>query len=302
MITTTKEITDKKQLLLLKQRVEEKLNQLGKNWGYIQKTAQIDAAVLQRFIDLKGITEENLDKIMNSLAISSKTETEQEITPKVEKSEKITPKWDYEKFKNKVLELIMQNGEVRNKDIEAFFGKPKPYWKRFIEQMLKEGVIVEDKIPNNGKGKKYLNVYRVATKDDIIDFLRKSQDIRKRISESLNKKIEKKSFEIHITEREFETLFEERVRKCREVLVKKSKEYSSNNDKMRNFNVTARMMDILPEQAAWMFMMKHFQSVYDIIMHEKPVSKEMWDEKIGDLINYLLLIDAMFTKRLENKS
>lgn len=102
--------------------------------------------------------------------------------------------------------------------------------------------------------------------------------------------------EIQMTEEEFEKFFEERVQKCREVLIRKSQEYSSNTDKMRNFNVAGRMLDMPPYKVAFHYMMKHFESLYDIIMEDKKVSPEMWDEKLGDLLNYLFLIDAMWRK------
>jgi len=103
--------------------------------------------------------------------------------------------------------------------------------------------------------------------------------------------------QISMTEEEFEKFFEERVQKCRQVLVRKAKEYSSSDDKMRNFNVAGRMLGEPPYKVAFSYMMKHFESLYDIIMNDKDVSLEMWDEKVGDLLNYWFLIDAMWRKR-----
>lgn len=106
---------------------------------------------------------------------------------------------------------------------------------------------------------------------------------------------------IKVSEQEFKQLFEERVQKCRQVLVKKAQEYSSDDDKMRNFNVVARMLNMKPYQVAFLFMMKHFESLYEIIMNGKEVSPEMWDEKMGDTLNYLFLIDAMWIKERRRK-
>ncbi len=107
---------------------------------------------------------------------------------------------------------------------------------------------------------------------------------------------------MRITEDEFKKFFYNRFEKCSETLIKKSEEYSSEEDKMRNFNVSARMLGIEPEQVAFLYMMKHFESVYEIVMNQKKVTREIWDEKIGDLINYLFLIDAILMKKLEGKS
>ncbi len=106
---------------------------------------------------------------------------------------------------------------------------------------------------------------------------------------------------VPLTEEEFESFFKKRIEKCKATLLKKSEEYSAENDKMRNFNVVARMMNMTPQQVAFMFMMKHFESVYEIVMNEKEVTLEMWDEKMGDLMNYFFLIDAMMQKELEDE-
>ena len=102
---------------------------------------------------------------------------------------------------------------------------------------------------------------------------------------------------VGVTGEEFERYFEARVQKCRETLIQKAKEYASDSDKMRNFNVVGRMLNIPPEQVAFHFMMKHFESLYEIIFNEREVSEQMWDEKVGDLLNYWFLIDAMWKKR-----
>ena len=50
-------------------------------------------------------------------------------------------------------------------------------------------------------------------------------------------------------------------------------------------------------------MAKHTVSVYDLIeRHERgeTISPAMWDEKIGDSINYLLLLTAAIEEEREN--
>ena len=106
-----------------------------------------------------------------------------------------------------------------------------------------------------------------------------------------------KAVKVSVSHEEFEKLFEERVQKCKSVLVKKSKEYAPGEDKMHNFNEAARILNTTPEKIAFMYMMKHFQSFMDIVMNNREVTEDVWDEKLGDLINYLFLIDAMWKKR-----
>ena len=51
-------------------------------------------------------------------------------------------------------------------------------------------------------------------------------------------------------------------------------------------------------------MAKHTVSVYDLIgKHDLGgmTSKEMWSEKIGDSINYLLLLSALVQEEMDNE-
>jgi len=112
---------------------------------------------------------------------------------------------------------------------------------------------------------------------------------------------EVESMEIKVSKEEFERFFEERVKKCRETLIEKAKEYANDADRMKNFNTAGRMLNLKPYQVAFLYMMKHFESIYEIVMTGKTVSPEVWDEKIGDLINYLFLIDAMKRKEMKTE-
>lgn len=172
MIATTKEITDKAKLMEYKQKIEEKLKDLGENWGYVQKTTQLDAPVLQRFIDLKGISEDDLNLILKAVNVSVEKEPQPEITPEEEKTEKITPKvekWSYEKFRNMVLEELRERDFITSKDIKEITGKPAPFWLRHAEKMKREGLIIEFNAPNPGKGPKHLRAYRLPTMTDITE-------------------------------------------------------------------------------------------------------------------------------------
>lgn len=52
-------------------------------------------------------------------------------------------------------------------------------------------------------------------------------------------------------------------------------------------------------------MAKHTVSVYDLIRKHDlggMTSKEMWSEKIGDSINYLLLLSALVQEEMDNEN
>jgi len=44
-------------------------------------------------------------------------------------------------------------------------------------------------------------------------------------------------------------------------------------------------------------MVKHLVSVFDLIEGRIPTSQEMIDEKIGDMINYLILLEAVLKEK-----
>lgn len=48
-----------------------------------------------------------------------------------------------------------------------------------------------------------------------------------------------------------------------------------------------------PAQNLWGFLKKHLTSVLDLVDGSKPVTKAMVDEKVGDAINYLVLLEAV---------
>jgi hypothetical protein len=90
---------------------------------------------------------------------------------------------------------------------------------------------------------------------------------------------------------EFDKVFEETVAFCREVLLVKGREYTPEHDRFHNFTVAASLMGCSPEQALGGFLAKHLVSIYDLL--QKPsgeVPMAVWDEKIGDALNYLFLL------------
>lgn len=100
------------------------------------------------------------------------------------------------------------------------------------------------------------------------------------------------------TER-FEQIVDERLAECKNVLCKKAAEYAT-DDRLHNFKVAAKLQNCTPITALAGMMAKHTVSVYDLIRQVEQgfsVSPEMWAEKIGDSINYLLLLTALVEER-----
>ena len=101
---------------------------------------------------------------------------------------------------------------------------------------------------------------------------------------------------------DFNTLVNNRVASCRGKLFgNKNIEYTRNNDKLHNFKVAARMDNETPERALWGMWKKHIVSVKDIIddLPGALPTEELLTEKIDDMINYCLLLEALITERRE---
>ena len=103
---------------------------------------------------------------------------------------------------------------------------------------------------------------------------------------------------------EFEKIIEAQFDSCRETLLKKAAEYADDTDRLHNFKIAAKLQGVTPLTALGGMMAKHTVSVYDLIQgHEDglEIKKEMWDEKIGDSLNYLLLMQGLLAEEREHK-
>jgi len=105
----------------------------------------------------------------------------------------------------------------------------------------------------------------------------------------------------------FEKVFEDQVEICRTTLLAKSKEYSTDADKLHNFKVAGALKCETPEAALAGMMGKHTVSIYDCIRKIEldpvsnpcgdPTQMDLWEEKIKDHINYLILLKALLIER-----
>jgi len=104
-----------------------------------------------------------------------------------------------------------------------------------------------------------------------------------------------------VTRENFDKVVKARVDKILKVLASKGAEYSgSGDDRLHNFKVAARISGETPEKSLWGMLMKHVVSVIDIIDDlDRGIvaSKERVDEKVGDTINYLILLEGLLEER-----
>ena len=103
-----------------------------------------------------------------------------------------------------------------------------------------------------------------------------------------------------MTPKEFDKVVENRIDQIKKVLAAKAQEYSSDNDRFHNFKVAARIKNCTPEQALHGMMLKHEVSIIDLILNpESPnLREDIVNEKIGDMIDYLILLEGLFLERI----
>jgi hypothetical protein len=98
-----------------------------------------------------------------------------------------------------------------------------------------------------------------------------------------------------MNQEKFDAVLNRRIDLIRQVLASKRKEYAQDGDRLHNFNRSASMLCGTREAALIGMWTKHVVSILDIVdnfQNEKP-SIAMVEEKIGDAINYLILLEAM---------
>ena len=96
---------------------------------------------------------------------------------------------------------------------------------------------------------------------------------------------------------DYEAAVRDQIEHCWKLLFSKRKEYAT-ADPFHNFRRAADLQGITKEQALIGMMDKHVISVHDMVNEAAEgasFSADKWREKIGDNINYLLILWAMVT-------
>ena len=94
----------------------------------------------------------------------------------------------------------------------------------------------------------------------------------------------------------FDQIVTNRLIQIKKVLGIKAIEYSQDNDRLHNFKIAARLKNETPAKALWGIAVKHLVSVEDLIEGRLNASPEMVNEKVGDMINYLVLLETIFAE------
>lgn len=91
---------------------------------------------------------------------------------------------------------------------------------------------------------------------------------------------------------EFAKVMQEQLDRVDAVLGKKAEEYATDDERLHNFKTAAALQNITVRQAVVNFMTKHTISICDLVQLPYNLPKDLWDEKITDHINYLILLQA----------
>lgn len=109
-----------------------------------------------------------------------------------------------------------------------------------------------------------------------------------------------------MTSGEFEILLQSRLEKTQKTLGVKAVEYATEDDRLHNFKLAASHFSIAaresPAEVLIGMMRKHWASIADLVNRHwngSDIPPEMIDEKIGDAINYLILLEATLRERMK---
>lgn len=96
-----------------------------------------------------------------------------------------------------------------------------------------------------------------------------------------------------MTSPDFNKVVEAQLERIKSVLVKKEAEYNLDADRLSVFKHGAGISEETPEQVLYGFMLKHIISVTDMINSKGTYTEELWNEKITDICNYLILLQGL---------
>lgn len=90
------------------------------------------------------------------------------------------------------------------------------------------------------------------------------------------------------------------LRKSMAILEQKGNSYTS-EDCLSNFKQAAMLQECTTAQALWGMAAKHIISISNMISNKIEYDESIWDEKLGDAINYLCLLKVVIKENQMDK-
>ena len=97
-----------------------------------------------------------------------------------------------------------------------------------------------------------------------------------------------------MTQERFNEIVEETLKKCTDLLVVKQAEYNLTADRFDSFKRGAGLTGWKPDQVLLGYLTKHLSSMIEMINSDKQFTREKVDEKLGDILNYILLLRGLW--------
>lgn len=108
-----------------------------------------------------------------------------------------------------------------------------------------------------------------------------------------------------MTQSEFREVLNSTFEKSSSVLDSKRAEYTPDADRLDNFKRAAALENVEPITALGGMLAKHTVSVHDYIdrtQRGESFTLKQWDEKIIDVINYMILLRALIIEEESQKT
>jgi len=103
-----------------------------------------------------------------------------------------------------------------------------------------------------------------------------------------------------MTHDKFNQIVDLRAKHIREVLKAKASEYATDSDRLHNFRIGAEINQCTELEFLLALVTKHFVAFRDFVKHDaqgQPIEYVQWEEKLGDVINYMILADALIREQ-----
>lgn len=97
-----------------------------------------------------------------------------------------------------------------------------------------------------------------------------------------------------MNQEDFGKLIANRIERSTSVLARKGVIYSSDEDRLSNFNSVGAMKKETPQKALWGMVCKHIIATQDMINSGGIPTADWIDEYLGDIHNYMHLLEAIW--------
>lgn len=101
--------------------------------------------------------------------------------------------------------------------------------------------------------------------------------------------------------RDFNVVLDDQLAKATATLGSKAGEYATDDDRLSNFKKAAALEGKTQPQAVHGMMVKHLVSISDMVQSGEDYPMEVWEEKLGDAINYMILLKASVVEGLSHR-